>query len=53
MQVMLSIEETGQYKRSVEAVFYKNFLIEDSEYNIDFDRQVNFFAYSEIRDHLN
>ena len=52
MQVMMSIEQTGQYKRSIEAVFYKNFLLEDSEYNIEFDRQVNFFSYSEVKDHL-
>ena len=49
---MMSIEQTGQYKRSIEAVFYKNFLKEDSEYNIEFDRQINFFSYSEVKEHL-
>ena len=48
----MSIEQTGQYKRSIEAVFYKNFLKEDSEYNIEFDRQINFFSYSEVKEHL-
>ena len=52
MQVMLTIEQTGQYKRSIEAVFYKNFLDADNEYNIEFERQVNFFTYSSLRDHL-
>lgn len=38
MQVMLTIEQTGQYKRSIEAIFYKNFLFADDEYNIEFER---------------
>jgi hypothetical protein len=49
MQVMLVIEQTGQYQRAVEAIWYKNFLMADDEYNEEFSRQRNFFKYSEMK----
>ena len=53
MQVMLIIEQTGQYLRAIEGLWYKNFLFHDDEYNEDFERTRNFFRYSEVRDALN